>query len=127
MTRVLVIRLATWAVAFGVGALYGAAGTVSHAYRWAGIPVGLILSMIATGAVIIAVRALLGDRWSALAVGVGAMVVTLVLSGQGAGGSVIVPESMLGIVWTLWIPVVTALVVAWPEGVARGSAGARAD
>lgn len=123
----LVIRLATWVVAFGVGALYGAAGTVSHAYRWAGIPVGLILSMIATGAVIIAVRALLGDRWSALAVGVGAMVVTLVLSGEGAGGSVIVPESMLGIVWTLWIPVVTALVVAWPEGVARGSAGARAD
>jgi hypothetical protein len=127
VTRVLLIRVATWVVAFGVGALYGAAGTVNHAYRWAWIPVGLILSMIATGAVIVAVRSLIGDRWSALAVGVGAMVVTLVLSGPGAGGSVIVPESMLGVVWTLWIPIVTALVVAWPENVGRGSGTVRAD
>lgn len=123
----LVIRLATWIVAFGVGALYGAAGTVSHAYRIAGIPVGLILSMIASAAVILAVRLLIGDRWSALATGAGAMLVTLVLSGPGAGGSVIVPESVLGIVWTLWLPIVTIVAVAWPEHVGRGSGTRGAD
>lgn len=110
-----------------VGAIYGAAGTISHAYRVFGFPVGLILAMVAAGAVIIAVRALTADRWAALATGLGAMIVSLVLSGTGAGGSVIVPQSILGIVWTLWLPLVTTFVVAWPERIDRGRAVGVAD
>jgi hypothetical protein len=121
------LRLAAWAVALVVGAIYGAAGTISHAYRVFGFPVGLILAMVAAGAVIIAVRALTADRWAALATGLGAMIVSLVLSGTGAGGSVIVPQSILGIVWTLWLPLVTTFVVAWPERIDRGRAVGVAD
>ncbi len=121
------LRLAGWVVALVVGVIYGAAGTVSHAYRVFGLPVGLVLAMVAAGAVIIAVRALTADRWAALATGLGAMGVAIVLSGTGAGGSVIVPQSILGVVWTLWLPVVTAFVVAWPERVDRGRAVRTAD
>lgn len=121
------LRLAGWVVALVVGVIYGAAGTVSHAYRVFGLPVGLVLAMVAAGAVIIAVRALTADRWAALATGLGAMGVAIVLSGTGAGGSVIVPQSILGVVWTLWLPAVTAFVVAWPERVDRGRAVRAAD
>ena len=44
------LRLAAWVVALVVGAIYGAAGTVSHAYRVFGIPVGLVLAMVAGAA-----------------------------------------------------------------------------
>ncbi|HAM11820.1 MAG: histidinol dehydrogenase [Actinobacteria bacterium] len=127
MQRFSFLRLAAWVVALVVGAIYGAAGTVSHAYRVFGIPVGLVLAMVAGAAVIIAVRLLTADRWAALATGLGAMGVTIVLSGTGAGGSVIVPQSVLGVVWTLWLPLVTAFVVAWPERVDRGRAVEAAD
>ena len=83
--------------------------------------------MVAGAAVIIAVRLLTADRWAALATGLGAMGVTIVLSGTGAGGSVIVPQSVLGVVWTLWLPLVTAFVVARPERVDRGRAVEAAD
>lgn len=127
MPRFSFLRLAAWVVALIVGAIYGAAGTVSHAYRLFGIPVGLVLAMVAGAAVIIAVRLLTADRWAVLATGLGAMGITIVLSGTGAGGSVIVPQSILGVVWTLWLPLVTALVVAWPERVDRGRAAEAAD
>lgn len=126
MPRLSFVRLAAWVVALIVGAIYGAAGTVSHAYRVFGIPVGLVLAMVAAGAIIVAVRALTADRWAALATGLGAMGVAIVLSGPGAGGSVIVTQSVLGVVWTLWVPLVTAFVVAWPQAADRGGPGGSA-
>lgn len=121
------LRLAAWTVAAVVGAIYGTAGTISHAYRVAGLPVGLVLAIVASGAILIAVRALTGDRWAALATGLGAMAVTLLFSGVGAGGSVIVPQSLLGVVWTLWLPLVTAITVAWPEAALRDRSTRTAD
>lgn len=107
-------RAGTWLVALLVGAVYGLAGTIAHAYVVVGIPLGLGLGVLGCGALLAAVRLLTGDRWSALATGLGMMVATLVFSGRGPGGSVIVPESDLGSIWTLSLPVLVALVVAWP-------------
>jgi hypothetical protein len=107
-------RAGTWVVALLVGAVYGLAGTIAHAYTWVGVPAGLILGIAGCGALLAAVRLLTADRWSALATGLGMMTSTLVFSGRGPGGSVIVPESGLGIVWTLALPVLVSIVVAWP-------------
>jgi hypothetical protein len=55
------------------------------------LPLGLIVAVAGTGALLLAVRLLTGDRWAALACGLGVMLTTLVLLGQGPGGSVVVP------------------------------------
>ena len=66
-------------------------------------------------ALLVAVRFLTADRWAALASGLGMMTTTLVFSGKGPGGSVIVPEGALGTVWTLALPILVAVVVALPD------------
>lgn len=117
-------RVGTWIVALVVGAVYGVAGTIGQAASWGWFPIGLVVASAGAAAIIVAVRLLTGDRWSALATGLGAMLATLVFSGRGPGGSVVVPAPedgalSTGIVWTLVVPLVTAIVVAWPTAARR--------
>ncbi|WP_345803104.1 DUF6113 family protein [Microbacterium sp. AZCO] len=120
MRSSLVARIVTWVVAFLVGAVYGLAGTIAQTYKFGWFPLGLVLAVIGSGALLIAVRLLTSDRWAALATGLGMMVATLIFSGPGPGGSVIVPQTPEGqfnpgIVWTIAVPLLVALVVAWPD------------
>jgi hypothetical protein len=70
-----------------------------------------------------AMRALTADRWTALCGGLGALAATLVFSGPGPGGSVIVPSGdldtlggvSLGLVWGIAVAFVAAVAVAWPD------------
>lgn len=120
-------RVGTWLVALLVGAVYGVAGTIAHSFALGWFPLGLILAIIGSAALLIAVRLLTADRWAALATGLGMMLTTLVFSGRGPGGSVIVPDTPLAIVWTLAVPILVAIVVAWPDralGAARATASA---
>lgn len=94
--------------------VYGSAGTVAHAYVLGPVPVGLVLALVGCAALLAAIRLLTGDRWSALAAGLGMMTAALVFSGAGPGGSIIVPQSTLGTVWTLALPLVVAVIIAWP-------------
>ncbi|WP_331280839.1 MULTISPECIES: DUF6113 family protein [Microbacterium] len=115
-----VARVGTWAVALLTGAVYGVAGTVGQAAQWGWFPLGLLVAVVGIGALLLAVRLLTSDRWAALATGLGAMVATLVFSGRGPGGSVVVPapedgQLSTGIVWTLAVPIIVAIVVAWPS------------
>jgi len=109
------VRLATWALALVIGAFYGLAGTIGHAYSLAAIPVGLLVAVIGSAALLVAVRLLTGDRWSTLATGMGMMATTLVFSGEGPGGSVVVPQTEVSLVWTFAVPLIVAVVVAWPH------------
>ncbi|WP_254359587.1 histidinol dehydrogenase [Microbacterium hominis] len=122
-------RLGTWAIALLVGGVYGLAGTIAHAFALGWFPLGLVLAIIGSAALLAAVRLLTLDRWAALATGFGMMTATLVFSGRGPGGSVVVPESALGTVWTLAVPILVAIVVAWPEhmGAHRPEASAAAE
>ena len=116
----LLARVATWFIAFIVGAVYGLAGTIAHTFALGWFPLGLILAIIGSAALLAAVRLLTSDRWAALATGLGMMIATLVFSGRGPGGSVIVAEAPdgafnPGIVWTVAVPLLVAVVVAWPD------------
>lgn len=117
-------RTATWLVAFLVGAVYGLAGTIAHSYRLGWFPLGLVLAIIGSAALLAAVRLLTGDRWAALATGIGMIVATLVFSGKGPGGSVIVAQTDLAVIWTVAVPVLVVLAVAWPNGLRRVGADA---
>lgn len=112
-------RVGTWAVAVVIGLVYGVAGTIGQAAVWGVIPLGLIIAIIGIGALLLAVRLLTSDRWAALACGLGAMIATLVFSGRGPGGSVVVPAPLegqlsTGIIWTLAVPLLATLIVGWP-------------
>ena len=109
------IRIVTWIVALLVGAVYGLAGTIAHTFTIGWFPLGLILAIIGTAALLLAVRLLTSDRWATLATGIGMMVATLLFSGRGPGGSVIVPDSSLGIVWTISVPILIAIAVGLPD------------
>lgn len=111
----MVARLGTWVVAFVVGAIYGVAGTIAHSFELGWFPLGLVLAIIGTGALLAAVRLLTGDRWAALATGLGLIGATLIFSGSGPGGSVVVPQTGLAVVWTLAVPLLVGIAVAWPE------------
>jgi hypothetical protein len=103
-----------------VGLVYGTAATVGHAYALGWFPLGLILAVIGTAALLIAFRALTGDRWTSLGGGVGVVAAMLVFSQVGPGGSAIVaaatPETeWIPLTWTFAVPLIAALVVAWPD------------
>lgn len=108
-------RAGTWALALLIGGAYSLAGTIAHACTIAGLPVGLVIAVLGSGALLVAVRALTGDRWATLATGIGMMVVLLVISGRGPGGSVIVPDTGLGVTWTITLAACVMLSVAWPD------------
>lgn len=113
-------RVATWVVAFIVGAVYGLAGTIAHTFMLGWFPLGLVLAVIGSAALLVAVRLLTGDRWAALTTGLGIAVATLVFSGRGPGGSVIVAQAAegrfaAGTVWSIAVLVLVVLVVAWPD------------
>ena len=110
-----VARIITLAIAAIAGVVYGVVGPVAPASMRAPIPVGIILAIVGAGALILAIR-LLADRWAALAAGAGMTVAVLLFSGEGPGGSVIVPgDSATSFVWALVCPLVAALIVAWPQ------------
>lgn len=108
-------RIITWLVAFLVGAVYGLAGTIAHSFTLGWLPLGLVLAIIGSAALLAAVRLLTADRWCALAAGLGMVVATVVFSGSGPGGSVIVPQTDLAVVWTISVPILVAIAVAWPS------------
>lgn len=112
-------RVGTWVVAVVIGLVYGVAGTIGQAATWGIVPLGLVIAIIGVGALLLAVRLLTSDRWAALACGLGAMIATLVFSGKGPGGSVVVPapadgQFSTGIIWTLAVPILATVIVGWP-------------
>ena len=113
-------RVGTWIVAGVIGIVYGVAGTIGQAAMWGPVPLGLVIAVVGVGALLIAVRALTADRWAALACGLGAMLATLVFSGRGPGGSIVVPapadgQFSTGVVWTIAVPLLAAIIVGWPS------------
>lgn len=113
-------RLGTAAVALVIGAVYGVAGTIGQAATWGVLPLGLVIALIGVGALLLAVRLLTADRWAALACAIGAMTATLVFSGKGPGGSVVVPapadgQLSTGIIWTVAVPILAAIIIGWPS------------
>jgi len=109
-----------WLLSAVVGVFYGVAATVGHASRFGVIPVGLILASVGTAALLIALRALTGDRINALAGGVGVVAATFLFSQVGPGGSAIVAAATpdtewIAVAWTIVGPLIVALVAGWPD------------
>lgn len=112
--------MGSWVIAIVIGAIYGIAGTIGQSGTLGVIPAGLIIAVVGVAALLFAVRVLTGDRWATLATGMGAMLTTMLFSGKGPGGSVVVPapadgQLSTGLIWTIAVPVLVAIIVAWPS------------
>ena len=115
-----IVRVIGWIVAFAVGAFYGTAATVGHAFRIGFVPVGLLLATIGCAALLIALRTLTQDRVNAIAGGLGIIAATYLFSQVGPGGSAIVAAATpdtewIAIAWTFVGPILLALVAFWPD------------
>jgi hypothetical protein len=118
--RLLAARALTWLISAIIGVVYGTAATVAHAYTVGVLPLGLVFAVVGTAALLVAFRALTADRWTALAGGLGVVLATWVFSNVGPGGSAIVAAATdatqwIPITWTVAVPIIVALVVAWPD------------
>lgn len=107
-------------MAFVIGGIYGVAGTIGQASLVLGLPLGLVIAIVGAAALVVGMRLLTADRWTGVAAGVGIMLTTLVFSGEGPGGSVVVPaptddgQLPTGVIWTIAVPVLVALIAGWP-------------
>ena len=116
-------RLLASLMALLAGILFGVLGTVAHQNTLtvgsATIPIGLVLALIASGALMVGLRLVVHDRLVVLAAAIGLVGTIFLLSLRSTGGSVLVPAGVTGTVWTMVPALIAALVLAWPRIPAR--------
>ncbi|HSP74944.1 MAG TPA: hypothetical protein VLO31_01865, partial [Cryobacterium sp.] len=109
------------------GAVFGVLGTIAHQATIplgpATIPIGLILALAGITTLLTGLRLVLGDRLIVLLCAIGLLGTIFILSLRSSGGSVLVPEGVPGLLWTVVPTLVATIVLAWPRIPARpGSA-----
>lgn len=109
------VRIMYWVLALGLGVLFGAAGTITHSITMWGLPVGLVLAIIAVGGLLLAIRCFTPGRVATAICGIAMVVVTTFLSGVGPGGSIIVPNTPLGQVWLYALAGIVLVAISWPD------------
>ena len=116
-------RLVTTLVALAAGVLFAVLGTVAHQSTVQlgslSVPIGLVLSLVSSVALLVGLRLVVHDRLVVLAAALGLLGTVFLLSLRSTGGSVLVPAGVAGTVWTMAPALVAAVVIAWPRIPAR--------
>lgn len=101
------------------GAVVGLLGTVAQqGVFYLGsfpLPWGLVLAIALVIAYVVGLRLYFESRWPSIVGLVGILVVTLVLLGETAGGSILIPANLWGTIWSGAPGIIGAIVVAWPR------------
>ena len=112
-------RIGTLAFAFVAGVLLGAIGTIGHRQQLTigeiVLPWGLVAALAAVAGLLLGIRLIAGGRLAAAAAAAGVIVTVSLLSLPGAGGSVLIPGSVIGTIWAVGPALIAVLVVAWPS------------
>lgn len=112
-------RIGGGVLALVLGALFGLLGTLAHLATFSigsvEIPYGLILALVATSALLIGLRLVFHDRLMVLLAAIGMLGMIFLLSLRSTGGSVLIPQGLTGLIWTIVPTLVAALVIAWPK------------
>jgi N-acetyl-1-D-myo-inositol-2-amino-2-deoxy-alpha-D-glucopyranoside deacetylase len=86
------------------------------------LPLGLVVGLVLIAALLIGLRALFETRIVAFFAAVGIVGIVGILSLQGPGGTVLVPNNTTGLVWAFAPTVIAVLVLAWPNMRRRSAA-----
>lgn len=112
-------RIVTLVVAAILGLFAGALLTAAHqaTIEIAGVPVpwGLIAGILVVTALLVGLRIVFESRAVALAAGAGFLGASALLALQSAGGSILVPDNLVGYLWTFGPVLIGAIVLAWPK------------
>lgn len=118
-------RIGTLVIAFAVGVVYGTVATIGHRHAWeiggASIPWGVVAGLVGIAALLVGIRLVAGGRGAATAAAAGVVGVVALLALPGPGGSVLVADGVVGMVWAIGPAIVSVLVVAWPSLPSRAS------
>ena len=79
------------------------------------LPWGIVLALALVVTFLVGLRLSFDSRWPAIAGLIGILVVTLILLGETAGGSILIPANLWGTAWSAAPGVIGAIVVAWPR------------
>ncbi|WP_207453481.1 PIG-L family deacetylase [Herbiconiux sp. SYSU D00978] len=120
-------KVTTGLLAGLLGIVFGTLGTFSHrivtTIAGVDVPLGLVLSILAVGGLLVALRLLFDSRLFPLIAGAAAVVAVVVLSSVG-GETALVPLDAAGILWSIAPIVLTAAVVLWGRRRSDASASA---
>ncbi|MBG6239370.1 hypothetical protein IWX78_002349 [Mycetocola sp. CAN_C7] len=112
-------RIAGAALSFFVGAVYGAVGTVAHQnvlrIGELTLPVALVLALIGALALLIGFRLVFVDRLAVICAALGMIGVIGLFSLASSGGTVLIPQGVPGLIWTVGPVLIATVVVAWPR------------
>ncbi|GAB2512466.1 hypothetical protein [Paramicrobacterium agarici] len=112
-------RIVTALITLVLGVVYGIVGTVGHTLTLTPlgitIPYGLVLGLIGVLALLLGLRLVIAERLPSIAAGIGIVGIVALFSLPSPGGSVLITQSVLGLVWLFGVPLVAAIVLAWPR------------
>jgi len=118
-------RIFGWVLALVIGAIFGTVGTVAHQITvtifGAALPVGLVLGLIGMAALFVGVRLLLEDRVATVLSAVGVVGMIVLFSFRSAGGSVLIPQGLTGIVWSVVPALIAVVVISWPRNLGQSA------
>lgn len=111
--------IASWALALLVGALVGSVTTVIHQSSISvigiDVPWGLVVSLATVAAYLLGLRLVRGERVSVVFGALGVLISVFVFSQRSTGGSVLVPDNLLGSIWAVAPTLLATIIVAWPK------------
>jgi N-acetyl-1-D-myo-inositol-2-amino-2-deoxy-alpha-D-glucopyranoside deacetylase len=112
-------QIVTCLIAAVLGVFAGIILTVSHQATVqvgdAVVPWGIITAIILTGMLLAGLRLVFGTRVVPAAAAVGLLAAATLLALPSAGGSILVPDTVTGYIWTFSPVIITSLVLAWPR------------
>ena len=102
-----------------VGALIGSITTVIHqnfvTVAGIGIPWGLVVSLATVAAYVLGLRLVRGERTTAIFGAFGILASIFLFSQRSQGGSVLIPDNLMGSIWVIAPTLIATLIVAWPR------------
>lgn len=112
-------RIGSGLLTFVLGVVYGTVGTVAHPLSVVvlGVPVpyGLVLALIGALALLLGLRLVLEERTAVFTSALGLVGTVVLFSFKSAGGSVLIAQGLVGMIWLFAVPLIAALVLAWPR------------
>lgn len=120
----LLSRLGIAVVAFAVGAMVGVITTFTHRQL---PPWGLLAGLAIIAALLVGARLAFAGRLAAAAAALGVVGAIVFLSLQSTGGSVLVANDPLGIVWSIGPALIAVVVLVWPSPRSRPEAASESE
>jgi len=105
-------RVVVAILAVAVGAMIGVITTFTHRQL---PPWGVLAGLLIIAALLVGARLAFEGRLPAVAAALGVVGAVLLLSLQSTGGSVLVADDPIGMVWAIGPALIAVVAIAWPE------------